>query len=607
MATVNAPSRFRELDSLKRMFRTAADAQSPARALAFRDRDWYDNSDDDQWSAQEKDELKRRGQPPVTANDIKRNVNFVLGWEQRTRTDPRAYPRDPEGEQAADIVTNVLDYIENRVHFDKTATACFKDLAIEGVEAAEVIVEDDQIEAVRIDFQKFFYDPRSREADFSDARYLGYVDWFDIDEAKELFPQSEDMIQETMDSTEEGYDDKPEEWADPARQRVRIAVVYYKRGAKDWAYAYYTGGGVLEEGQTAYRDEDGNPDCPIIAQSCYVDRENNRFGVVRDMISPQREKNWRRSLALYLMKSRRMWAEEQVFEDPAKARQDAAKSDALLIARGRLNENWGFIDNAAEISANFAMMQRAEVDLDRAGPNRALASEGQGATSGRDRALQQNAALTEENTLFDRHSDWKLRVYKAFWARAKQFWTEHRYIRVTKEEDAFEFIQINQPVVAVDPETGMEVPIGVENRLADMDVDIIIDAVQDAATLQHEQFEVFTNSLSMLVQAPPEYTEMLLDMMPNLRNKDELRSKIQEMKEAQSQQAQEAKQLQMMEFQTRIAAEQAKTQRDAAGAAQDAADAIKTQAEAEGEQLENEMRRFTLMQQPWTAEVNASF
>ena len=78
----------RGIDSLKRMFLLAEDAQTVSRDKAFRDRDWYDNFDDGQWSVEEKEELKKRGQPPATRNQIKRKVNFLIGYEQRSRSDP---------------------------------------------------------------------------------------------------------------------------------------------------------------------------------------------------------------------------------------------------------------------------------------------------------------------------------------------------------------------------------------------------------------------------------------------------------------------------------------------------------------------------------------
>lgn len=597
--------RLRSLTALKRMYEDSAEAQQDARILAFRDRDWYDNANESHWSPEEKQELKDRGQPPVTMNDIKRNVNFLIGYEQRTRSDPRAFPRSPGKEQAADVVTDVLDFIEHKARFDKTASGCFRELVVEGIEAAEVVIErGDEVVINRIAFDKFFYDPRSRENDFSDARWLGYVDWFDVDEAQEMFPEKADEISSMMDmddgQTAAEFEDRPSFWSDRGRQRVKIAVVYYRISMETWAYAYVTSGVVLSEGVSPYMDEDGYPCCPIIAQSCYVTRNNERFGVVRDMISPQREKNWRRSIALYLVRARRMWAsDESIFPNPDKAKKEASRADGLVIGNGQMGQDWGFIDNMGEASAHLRMSEMSSADLDRLGPNRAMAGETPGA-SGRAIALQQNAGLTEENNIYDLHLDWKLRVYRAMWARAKQFWTEPKYIRVSDNEDAYRFLAVNQPEMV---QTPMGPQMVMQNALAEMDVDITIQAVQDALTLQYEQFETMVQTLPILVNAPPQYTRMLIEMAPNLREKDRMMAILEEMEQAQQQQAQQQAQVAQMQMQAAMAMQQVNMEKTQSETVKNVTQAQKTQVDTQAEALENQIRQITLGQQ-WNARVN---
>ncbi|HKY21287.1 MAG TPA: hypothetical protein VJM31_08715, partial [Vicinamibacterales bacterium] len=63
-----------------------------ARNLAERDRDYYDNK---QWTSEEEQKLKDRGQAPIVINRIKPKIDFLLGTERQTRTDPHAFPRNP--------------------------------------------------------------------------------------------------------------------------------------------------------------------------------------------------------------------------------------------------------------------------------------------------------------------------------------------------------------------------------------------------------------------------------------------------------------------------------------------------------------------------------
>lgn len=604
---------------LKKWVRQAEDAHDEARRLAHRDRDWYDNYNDTQWDEREKEVLKRRGQPIVTMNRIKRKINFLCGMEQRSRTDPKAFPRKPHNHEQAQIATDVLDYIENAIRFDKLASNAFKCLAIEGISAIDICYKQGEgaagVTAEEIDFDQFFYDPRSRRADFSDARYLGYHNWYDLEDAVALFPENEGAEAAlrgslTGETTDEGYDDKPRfRWGDEDRQRVRVACLYYREPNGDWHYAYFSGGGVLDEGVSKYVDENGRPACPIIAASAYVTRENERYGSVRDMIGPQSEMNYRRSMSLALIKNRRVWSQMGVFNPDQNVKEEVARIDAHLIANGQLGTDWGFIESNAEIAQNFELLMDAKSEIDAQGPNAGLQGRGVENQSGRAIMAQQQAGMAEENTIFDTHNDWKLRVYRAFWARAKQFWTEPMWLRIADEnaEGGQRFTPVNQP----DPEQlqaammqggmaqPMQQPMGLPgpgmpgmpgmpgvmpgmqampemaiagmmggpqggirvdmNRLAEMDVDIQIEAAPDMISLQHEQFEQLTQMAGAGVPIPP---DVLLEAS-QLRNKRDLVKRMREegdamakLAEAQQQMEQMAKAMEALEQQLLKATQQ---------------------------------------------------
>jgi hypothetical protein len=86
-----------------REFEESEDATREARTKAERDRDYYDEK---QWTADEIATLDARGQPAITFNRIKRKVNSMTGLEKQTRKDPKAFPRNPDDEQAASAATD---------------------------------------------------------------------------------------------------------------------------------------------------------------------------------------------------------------------------------------------------------------------------------------------------------------------------------------------------------------------------------------------------------------------------------------------------------------------------------------------------------------------
>jgi hypothetical protein len=594
------------IETYKRWFSNAEETHQKARKLGHRDRDWYDNYDDGQWDEREKQVLLRRGQPIVTMNRIKRKINFLCGIEQKSRSDPKAYPRKPQNTDQAQVATDVLDYIEQTVRFDNVASASFKSLCIEGIAAVDVCYEADMgaagIVAKEIDYDQFFYDPRSRRQDYSDARYLGYHNWYDLDDALAMFPDNEEAEAALKGSlsgetTDEGYSDKPQfRWGDSERQRVRVACMYWKDAKGGWNYVYFAGGGVIEEGPSKYLDDKGRTDCPIIAASAYVTRENERYGAVRDMISPQSEMNYRRSMALFLMKNRRVWSASGVFNPDQNIKEEIARADAHIIANGQFGTEWGFIESQSEVAQNFELLQDAKGEIDVQGPNAGLQGRGVEQQSGRAIQAQQNAGLAEENTLFDTHNDWKLRVYRAFWARAKQFWTEEMFIRISDEDapGGARFTPVNaspqaammaqqpmqsqpqqppqpmgvpgmgmgpQPAMPPMPQMGgqpdmmamtggmgMGMP-GMEppkvNALAEMDVDIVIEAAPDMLTLQHEQFEQLADMASKGVPIPP---DVLLEAS-QIRNKKKLIERLKQEMDASAKLQQAGQQIEQMQKQ----------------------------------------------------------
>jgi len=182
--------------------------------------------------------------------------------------------------------------------------------------------------------------------------------------------------------------------------------------------------------------------------------------------------------------------------------------------------------------------------------------------------LQQNAGMAEENTLFDTHNDWKLRVYRAMWARAKQFWTEEDYLRVTDEDapGGARFTPINsmQPVMApvagpdgqpmqgpdgqpqmqpqVDPMTGQP-QMQMKNSLAEIDADIVLEAAPDMITLQHEEFKQLAQMAGNGVPIPP---DVLLEAS-QIKDKRKLIKRLQEEMGAQAKLQQAGQQIEEMQ------------------------------------------------------------
>jgi hypothetical protein len=604
-----------DLLQLKIMVEQAADLTSEAREASERDRDYYDGH---QWTQEELAALRKRKQPPTVINRIQRKIDAMVGIEQRSRTDPKAYPRNPNDEEAADIATKALVYVDDQTRFDVKKSASFENMLIEGYGGVEVTVEPVKTrQGMRMDvainrlrWEEIFFDPHSREKDFSDASYIGTQKWMSLDAALELYEgvyqgddDLEQVLKASMSTVAEGqtYDDRPYSqqqmrWGDKRQQRVRIAQTYYRRKGV-WYLAIYTSGGMIYNEVSPYVDEHGDPTCPIILMTAYVDRDNRRYGLVRTMISQQDEINKRRSKLLHQLNSRQTMGIKGAV-NVAEMKRELAKADghvevdadAQELARELGMPAFQVMQNQDQVMGQFQLLQESKAEIDLVGPNPSLVGQATSGASGRAIQAQQQAGLAELAPIYDSLRDWTIRVYRAVWERIKQYWTEERWIRITDEEQVAEFVGLNVVqgyMQVIDMQTGMPtIQPQIQNPVAEMDVDIIIEEAPDYVSLRHEAFEQLSEMAARGIPIPP---EMVIEAS-SLHNKSDLLERLRERDEAAAQGQAQAMQMQEMMMQMQAQLEQmtaqSKAQRDMAAAEKDLAQADKIRAETQGEQVD---------------------
>ena len=511
------------LGTLVRYFEEAETATAGARRLSERDRDFKDGK---QLTAEEVATLKKRRQPVVWNNIIGRKIDLLRGIERRARSDPKAFPRTPTEETRADVATQVLRYICDDQRFDVTRSAVFDNMLVEGFGGGEVIVEPDYTSDMfgtsaltppgpsgynviinHIPWERLFYDPHSQHPGFTDASYLGMVIWMDRADALDRYPGCDGVLAETFDGARFGtYDDKPQSnWCDNQRRRARVVQIWWKRG-RDWWAATLTKGGFLEQPmRSPYMDRHGNATCPLILRSARIDRENNRFGVVRDMVPLQEMVNKRESKLTHAINVNQILMEEGAVADVEKARAEAARPDGVIVR----NKGFDFAihKDQAEIAGQFQLLQYSIAQMNVAGPNASMAGKDPREQSGRAIIAQQAGGQVEHEPIADELRQWTHKVMEAAWMRARQFWTTEKTIRVTDEDKDVQFVTLNRQVTLADElkalspdqaqviasrmmlrpgDPRLAMVVRVEHALDDLDVDITIEEGPDSPTQASE-------------------------------------------------------------------------------------------------------------------------
>jgi hypothetical protein len=510
-----------DLARKKKLFEESRDLTQDARTESLTDCDYYDS---EQLSDTVKKALRNRKQPELVINRVKPAINGILGVVQRGKSEPRAWPRTPKDEDSADVATDALRYIGESNRFDDLKLDVFKDILVPGTGAAIVEIDaDKQVTVKQVRWEEFFYDARSRRADFDDARVKGIAKWMYADDVAAMYKDKSDEIDRTvadgsMGAIDESFTDRPQgqSWVDRRNRRLMVVEMYEKEGG-EWTRCVFHSGGWLEYGPSPYLDHKGRPTCPIEAQSAYVTRNNDRYGAVRDMRGPQDEVNKRRSKSLHMLSTRQLEETQPgaATINPDLARAEAARPDGIIPAGYRISPNNDVV------SGHMALLQEAKAEIERLGPNPAILGREGADSSGRALLARQQSGLVELAILFGALEDWELRIYRQMWARARQFWTDPMWIRVTDDEGSPKFVQLNEPqmgpgqvVQTADGQIGIQPQVlGYKNQVAEMDVDIIIDATPDTANLQQEQFQ----DLVQIVGSNPVYAqqvpfEMLLEL-----------------------------------------------------------------------------------------------
>jgi hypothetical protein len=639
-----------------------------ARKDARRDRWYYDNV---QWTAEEVAKLEARKQPVLTKNRIARKVNFILGEEIRKRVDPVARPRTPQHEDAARSATDALRYVEEEQEFDKARSAVLKNVLIEGMGGALKGLEETEDDEYKhtlqhIEWDRLAYDPHSRAPDFGDAKWLAIVLWMDLDDAIIRWPDAAEVLREAVTrdiaASDDTTEDVPRKWTDRKRNRVKV-VEMYARVDRDWYRFVFTSAADVEQAdRTPYLNERGTRSvCPLVLMSCYIDPNGNRYGIVRQLISPQDEINKRSSKALHFLNTRQVIAERDAVADPQKFQTELAKPDGYAeVEPGSLTDGRLQVQPTSDLAqGQITLLQEAKQDIDTIGPSLSSMPDA-AASSGREFIARQQAAAQELGTIFDQLRNWTKQVFSLDWLCIRQYWTEEKWLRITDDREltGYRFTALNQrmtraqrlqdmlekqaplesalqaaagewaPLImsqvqqaaqamaAQAQQAGQQMPEGEEaiiplvlqhplmaeeitvNQVDQMLVDIIIEEAPETAVIEQEEFEKLSEIVPVIVQARPDMAPSLAKAMIRASQLRDKQDLLEELDKAPDPQQQQQQQ-QAQQMQQAMAEAGIAVQQTKAQLQQ--AQTAKTQAEAQALPVETQAKVESTQAQTWSA------
>lgn len=369
--------------------------------------DFYDGS---QWAPDEVAKLAELGQPAIVINKIAAKIDNIAGTEVagRTRLAFRSRSGQAQEEQAAQVLTDVMSYVAERTELPQEVSSAFRaglvsgigwlDVgAQEGVAGPEIFIRaEDELSVV--------WDPFSRAADLSDARFVARERWLDEAMVRQLFPETADAMLAALRQT--GLPQRLGGWQNAAaevgyyderRGMYRVVEVQHKTTQKVWQVQHLKGhithhtnrtearkaatesvgaqvlGAVWQPrvvvtyfaGETLLASqgmEDAQGQFTLLPYVYKRHKADGRpYGLVRGAIDPQRELNKRRSKAMHLLNTAQVIADVDAVEDPALLAREAARPDGLILKRA--GKDLRIIRNSDLAASQVAVMEQAGRDI----------------------------------------------------------------------------------------------------------------------------------------------------------------------------------------------------------------------------------------------------
>jgi hypothetical protein len=460
----------------------------------------------DQWNSDQLGILKKRHQPAITFDRTGRKLDSLSGTIRRLRTDPKAFPNTPKGEQGAEVATQVIRTINDASFAEDLEVECCRDALIHGFGVDELVLGtgdkgDPDLRFAYVDPKTFFYDPRSVRSNFQDVRYHGVYKWCDIDELDTLKPGASEEVKEAFDS-DGGYwtafdTDRENLWTDN-HDRVRLVDHWYKK-AGVWRWCLHTGNYEIMSGESPFKNERGMSISKYSAFANMIDIDGDHYGFVRRLRGPQDAMNQHRSKAIHIMNTRQIKIQEGAVDDVEVTRREAARPDGALVYRGDKN-NLEIIQQDQEFLQQTKYYEDAKNEIDSFGPNQQLIQEFGQNVSGRAANMLQQAGLAELGPFLKNFRVWKLERYRMAWVAAQTHWISQRMLRVTDDAEVMQFMELN--AVGLD-EYGLPTLV---NMLGNIDVEIKIDEGRDSESVMGDIFDLLMALSQSGVPVPPAVT-----------------------------------------------------------------------------------------------------
>jgi hypothetical protein len=567
---------LKTLRKLLEWFYFEKEKQAANRMEMAMDADFYDNL---QWSPEDSQALRDRGQMALVFNEVAPICDWIIGTERRTRVDWKIFPRTEDDVQASDVKTKLMKYVSdvNRVNFNRSRA--FADAIKAGVGWVDDGVRDDPTQEILYnkyeDWRNVLWDSASYELDLSDARYLFRWRWVDEDIAVAMFPGRADKIRLGVEEAQHYSTSDWEEdtWytaeellsgakngvlraagsgimIDAKRRRVRLIECQWREPVSSKIVADGPmKGAFLNMNDKVMLDALAQQNASIIDKVvmrvhmavftethmiamaptvyrhnkftltptwCYRrGRDRQPYGVIRRVRDIQQDLNKRASKALFMLNTNQVIADEGAVDDWNKLRDEVDRPDGMIVKKSGKEIKIHRDTDAA--TGQIQMMTRDAQSIQKsAGVTDENLGRKTNAVSGKAiEARQMQGGVVTTEPFDNARLATQISGEKQL-SMIEQFYTQEKVVRLTGAKGALEWVKVNHPEMQVDGS------VRFLNDITSSMGDFIVSEADYAGTMRQFMFESL-NQLAARLDPQVAMRIMTIAMeFSDLPNKDEV-------------------------------------------------------------------------------------
>ncbi len=549
------------------------------RAESWRDCEMFDG---EQISGEDFEKMKAAGIDPITINRTFPVVNLLLGGQSLNKNNIIAKARTGKDSEISQTMTEGIQFVMDQNEGEFAVSQSFKDQVVPGLGWGYVGRNPDprreKITYQYRDWKEMFSDP------FADLwsetkRYMFYQKWVDLDTLKAAFPGKGAELGNMYDDLSENTSHTPYDndeadivenmrqcasgvpWVDNDRRRVRPVEMWYPKFEKcqfavfadgrvieitnsmDWReqyqlitsaqevvdavvpkmyYSIFVSSIELEPETPSPMGHDMFPFVPFVG---YTDRFGFPYGVPRQIRGQDEEVNKRRSMALAMLKSRRVTLEDDLGtpEELQDIYEEANKLDGFVVVPSGKIEKIKIEENAALAPSQMSLMQQSESEIQEvSGANAEAMGYRTNTVSGVAKERQQQQAATVTAPLFGNLRRSMKRIGERAVAGIQKEWTGEKILRITDRlSGADKFIELNKQVMG----EGGQV-IEVKNDMTQGRYDLVVSQAPQTDTVKEKTISLVQECIS---KATPEAIPLLMSAMfemIDLPNKEQFMAKL---------------------------------------------------------------------------------